>query len=177
MRDARAVPKDAALHSASLDPMPTELVSWSARGNVLEGVKVVSRQWVYLHVNDAAVRHGPRGSHSFVGRRLTDCHPGIESTELFAAMKRCMELRVPAALEHRCVVASGEERWFELRIEPVAEGICIHSVDIHQRKSVELALRRREEQLREMLASTVDGVVGRAMRASLGEQSQSWPSR
>jgi hypothetical protein len=37
--------------------------------------------------------------------------------------------------------------WFELRIQPVPEGVCVYSVDIHTRKVKELALALRVAEL------------------------------
>src|SRR5690606_5826683 len=35
----------------------------------------------------------------------------------------------------------GTARWFELRMVPVPDGLCIHSVDIDERKTAEASLR------------------------------------
>jgi signal transduction histidine kinase len=52
--------------------------------------------------------------------------------------------RKAASLETLFTFPDGATRWFEIRVEPVPEGICIHSVDIQSRKEAETLLREQE---------------------------------
>jgi len=63
-----------------------------------------------------------------------------------------MEERTPAAVENLFTYPDGSSAWFELRVEPVPEGICIYSVDIQPRKEAEAAERRLNEGLEAQVA-------------------------
>jgi hypothetical protein len=58
-----------------------------------------------------------------------------------------MRERCVQSCENEFTFADGTRRWFELRIQPVPEGICIYSVDVHERKVKELALAHRVTEL------------------------------
>ncbi len=45
----------------------------------------------------------------------------------------------------------GSARWFDIRVEPVEEGICVYSFDIHDRKLAQLVLERRNAELESRL--------------------------
>ena len=49
------------------------------------------------------------------------------------------------SMKNEFVFPNGSTGWFELRIEPVPEGILILSIDITERENIEKALRESEE--------------------------------
>src|SRR5690606_13337201 len=73
--------------------------------------------------------------------------PGIEKSEMFKDLKKCMEERTCVQIENHFEFLDGSKRWFELRIEPVEEGIIILSIDINDRKNTEIELLELKEQL------------------------------
>jgi signal transduction histidine kinase len=111
---------------------------------LLEGFQIIAYDWTYLYVNPAAAAHGRRTPADLVGRRMWEAYPGIEETPLFATMNRCMLERTPTSFENPFTFPDHTTRWFEIRIEPVPEGLCVHSVDIQARKEAETALREQE---------------------------------
>lgn len=50
-----------------------------------------------------------------------------------------MTQRSSESFDNLFTFPDGQSRWFDLRIEPTEEGICIYSLDIHERKLRELA--------------------------------------
>src|SRR5215204_2491797 len=58
---------------------------------MMEGCQILSLDWIYIYVNDAAEMHNRRPKDELLGRKFVDMWPGIESTELFAEIKHCME--------------------------------------------------------------------------------------
>jgi PAS domain S-box-containing protein len=121
--------------------------------NLLEGFQIVGRDWTYLYVNPAAARQGRRAAAELEGRKMHEAYPGFERAPLFARLERCMEERTPAAVENLFTYPDGTSRWFELRVEPVPEGLCIHSIDIQERKDAEDALRRVNADLEGQVAA------------------------
>lgn len=115
--------------------------------HLLEGFQILDRELRYLYVNPAAAKQGQSTPEALTGRKISDAYPGIDRTALYAAMMQALDEEVPISMDNLFTLPSGEARWFELRIAPVPEGICVHSVDIHDRKLAEAELRRLTEDL------------------------------
>jgi PAS domain-containing protein len=96
-----------------------------------------------------------------VGRTIPEVYPGIEHTPLFAAMRRCLQDGAPANPESEFVYRDGGTGWFELRLQPVPEGLFVMSVDVTERKRAqqELARRQADEKFRGLLAAAPDAIV------------------
>ena len=115
---------------------------------ILEGFQIVGPDWRYLHLNETAARHGRRPREELLGRTMMECYPGIERTPLFAALQHCMATRTARVMENEFRFPDGTLGWFELRIEPVPQGLCVLSIDVTERRRAAEALRRTEETLR-----------------------------
>ena len=113
----------------------------------IEGCQVVSFDYVYIYVNETVARQAGCAREELTGRTMMECFPGIENTELFAAIRRCMGDRTHSSMENEFTFPDGSRRWFELRLIPVPLGTCILSIDIGDRKAAHAALARSEEQL------------------------------
>ncbi len=122
-------------------------------GCLLEGCQVISPDFRYLYVNDAVARQGQTTREALLGRTMMECYPGIEGTSLFATLRESMERREPATLENEFQFADGSLGCFELRIEPVPEGLVILSIDISERKRAEEGLHRTMRALRTLSGS------------------------
>jgi len=110
--------------------------------SLLEGCQVIDPEYRYLYVNDALVRQARRPREGLVGLTMMECYPGIDATPMFDVLRRCAAERSASILENEFTFPDGSRGWFELRFEPVPEGIAILSVDVTERKRAELALRR-----------------------------------
>ena len=93
-----------------------------------EGLQIISREWRYLYLNDAAVRHGRKTREELYGKTMLECYPGVESTPLFVALKRSMEERVSVMMLNEFKFPDGRTGWFELRIQPCSEGVIVLSL-------------------------------------------------
>jgi two-component system, cell cycle sensor histidine kinase and response regulator CckA len=113
--------------------------------SLLEGCRVVDFNWTYLYANEAAARHVGVALEKMVGRKMMDVYPGIEKSAMFRMYRHVMEERVPEHFEAEN--PAGSQRWYELRVTPVPEGIFIMSVDITERRRAEAALEENERRL------------------------------
>ena len=95
-----------------------------------EGVQVVSREWRYVYLNEAAARQGRKPRAELVGKTMMECYPGIERTPLFATLERVMRERRGATIDNEFEYDDGRRAWFELRIEPCPAGVVILSLDV-----------------------------------------------
>ncbi len=105
--------------------------------NMLEGCQIIGHDWRYLYLNSAAEVNNRRPNQELLGNKYMDVWTGIESTHVFAVIKRCMEERVASRLENKFVYPDGAIGWFDLSIQPVPEGVFILSIDVTERKQAE----------------------------------------
>ena len=114
--------------------------------DMFEGCQILGFDWRYLYVNDAAAWHGHQAKETLVGHTMMEIYPDIENTELFAALRRCMNERTSHQMENEFAYPDGMKGWFELRIQPVPEGVFILSIDITAHKQAEEALQRSQQE-------------------------------
>ncbi|MEJ2185960.1 MAG: PAS domain S-box protein [Gemmatimonadota bacterium] len=127
--------------------------------DMFEGIQIIDRDWRYVYLNQPAAAHGryPRGQ--LIGRTMMDAYPGIEETEMFGRITRCMKERTPQRMVNRFTYADGDAAWFDLRMSPVPQGVLILSVDVSEQKAAEEELRRSREDLATTLECIAEGVV------------------
>ena len=113
--------------------------------NLLEGCMLISFDWIYLYLNEAAARHGHGKREHLLGRSMLEAYPGVEKTEIFAHYREVMQQRTPQRFEASFTFAEGALNWYELSVEPAVEGILVLSMDITQRKLTEAALLESEQ--------------------------------
>jgi len=119
--------------------------------NMLEGIQIHDFNWHYTYVNDTLVRYSKSSREELLGYSLMEKYPGIEQSDLFKTMKRCMDDRVTEHLETEFVFPDGTKADFELSIQPVPEGLFILSIDITLRKIAEIKLEKAHLQMQESL--------------------------
>lgn len=128
----------------------------STLDNMMEGCQIISFEWLYLYINNAAEKHDRRPKEELLGKKYMDMWPGIEKTYAFGIIKKCMEERVSHFMENEVVFPDGNKGWFEIRIEPVPEGIFILSVDITERKLAEDKIASAEKRFRSLIEQGKD---------------------
>jgi len=111
--------------------------------NMLEGIQIHDRAWRYVYVNRALVKYAHYSSSELLGFTLMEKYPGIEQTDLFATLQRCMNERLALLFETEFVFPNGIKKDFQLSIQPVPEGLFILSIDITERKIAEGLLESR----------------------------------
>jgi len=109
---------------------------------MFEGCQIIDFDWRYQYLNDAALVHAHLAREALLGRTMMEVYPGIQETELFGRLQRCMRERQPDRLENEFVYPDGDRRTFDLSVQPVAEGIFIVSSDVTERKQRENELNR-----------------------------------
>ena len=121
-------------------------------GSMLEGCQIIDYDWRYAYVNDAAAKQGRRTKEELLRHTMMEMYPGIEKTEMFGHLQDCMTKRIPHQMENEFTFPDGSKGWFELRIEPVPEGVLILSLDITKRKEIEEELNKYRHRLEDVVA-------------------------
>jgi two-component system cell cycle sensor histidine kinase/response regulator CckA len=113
--------------------------------SIREGVQIIGFDWRYIYANAAVCRHGRRPREDLIGRTMMEVFPGIDGTDMFRVLRECMAERCSRELDNEFHYPDGSKASFELRVQPCAEGIFVLSVDITERKRLEIALRHAQK--------------------------------
>jgi PAS domain S-box-containing protein len=122
--------------------------------NLIEGVQLIGFDWRYLYVNDAVVKHSKYKKEELLGYTMMEKYPGIEKTSLFDLLTICMKERCAEFFENEFTYPDNSKGWFELRIQPVPEGLFVLSIDITERKKAEEKKLEYVQGLEDMLFMT-----------------------
>lgn len=106
----------------------------SSLDTMMEGCQMIGFDWSYLYLNDTAEKHNRRPNSELIGRKYEDMWPGIEKTGVYGVIKDCLENRKSYTIENSFTFPDGRSGWFELKIQPIPEGVQILSNDITERK-------------------------------------------
>ena len=109
---------------------------------VMEGCQLVGFDWRYLYLNGAAALHNRRPNEEILGKKMTDVWPRTKNNAFFAMLKRGMEERIALHEETEFEYPDDSKGWFDIRCQPVPEGLFILSIDIGKRKLHERELER-----------------------------------
>jgi two-component system, sensor histidine kinase PdtaS len=120
----------------------------STLDNLLEGCAILGYNWDYLYVNESNAKHAHLELEEMIGKNMLDVLPGVENSVFFKIYEKCMIERTHQSIEAEYTFIDGTSAWYEVKVQPVPEGIFLLSNDITARKMTEKALRESEERHR-----------------------------
>jgi PAS domain S-box-containing protein len=126
--------------------------------NMAEGCLIVGFDWTYHYVNATAALQRFRPREDLVGHKLLEIFPDAEGSRIFAAYRQCLEERTRLHFESEHTFKEGHPGWYELRVEPVPEGIFVLSLDISERKRAEKELAESEKKYRTLVETLNEGI-------------------
>ncbi len=115
--------------------------------NMLEGVQMHDFNWRYIYANDALIKYSKYTRDELLGYTIMEKYPGIEQTNLYKVLQKCMVERVTEHLETEFTYPDGSEAYFELSIQPIPTGLFILSIDITERKKAKEKIQKLNEEL------------------------------
>lgn len=137
----------------------SELRLRSTLDNMMEGCQIISRDFEYIYLNDAASAQGRTAKDALLGKKMMDVYPGIETTEMFTILKKCMNENISHRMDNEFSFPDGSKGWFELTIQPVPEGVFILTQEITDRKLAEKLLEDSEEKYRSLIENSQDAIL------------------
>jgi PAS domain S-box-containing protein len=138
--------------------------------NMMEGCQIISHDWRYIYLNEAAEQHGGVRAAEVLGRTMGYAFPGIENTPAYLVLKDCMERRVAGETSNEFVGKDGTAKWFQLVIQPIEAGLFILSLDITERKRAERRSQRLKKDLEKRVADrTAELAELRALFAAIND--------
>ena len=130
--------------------------------NLINGIQIIDFNWKYSYLNEVAINHSKSSREELLGYTMMEKHPGIESTEMFKVLEECMLERTTKSVVNEFTYPDGSKDWFELKVQPISDGLLIISNDISKRIQVEnelkIAKERAEENEQDI--STIYNTVG-----------------
>ncbi|MEP6619559.1 MAG: PAS domain S-box protein [bacterium] len=166
-------PSDDAAHPASAQRAPESRASESRYHVILdslrEGCQLIGFDWRYLYLNEAAATHNRRPNDELLGRTMAEVWPHLGTSQAYALLQRCMDERVAMHEEIEFVYPDGTTRWFDVRTQPVPEGIFALSIDVTERRNAEAARRVAESRYRRLFDSNIVGVMIADLRGHIKE--------
>lgn len=123
---------------------PTKESSYTVFDQLIEGVQVLDFEFRYFYLNDAVVEQARSVKSELLGQKITDKFPGIAHSQMFELLQRCMHERIPQTFLNEFDHLDGSKGYFELRMQPVPEGVLILSID---QTTQTLAVQDLEESL------------------------------
>jgi signal transduction histidine kinase len=127
----------------------------STLDHLMEGFQLIGFDWRYKYVNSTIITQSKLSRKSdLLGYTMMEKFPGIENTEMFKVLEECMGQRISRDIENQFYFPDDSAGWFELRIEPVPQGIFILSMDITEHKKAEHSKKEYLKGLEEMLFMT-----------------------
>lgn len=118
---------------------------------MIEGVQIIAKDWKYIYVNDTVTLQGKYRKEELLGYTMMEKYPGIEKTEMFGFIKKCMEEGSRHQMINEFDFPDASKGYFELRIQPVPEGVLIFSFDVTKQKEAEMFLQNHNVLLEEMV--------------------------
>ncbi len=109
--------------------------NYSVFDHMLEGVQVLDYDYNYLYLNEVVVAQAKSSLEDLLHQKMTEKFPGIDQSPMFKLLKICMEERIPQTLLNEFDHLDGSKGYFELRMQPVPEGVLILSIDETERMS------------------------------------------
>ncbi len=116
---------------------------------LMEGAQVINPQWEYVYVNDTVSTHGKIPKSQLLGNTMMNVYPGIEKTELYTHIWTCLRFKTRHQMVNEFAFPDGTKGYFELRIQPVEEGVLILSFDVTKQKETEFFIQRTNVSLEE----------------------------
>ncbi|MEI9953488.1 MAG: PAS domain-containing protein [Pseudomonadota bacterium] len=81
----------------------------STLDTILEGCQLLGFDWRYLYLNPAAAIQNRRANSELLGRTMPEAWPGIEGSNVFAMLRRCMDERIGVRSETEFEFADGHK--------------------------------------------------------------------
>ena len=125
---------------------------------LVEGCEIIGYDWHYLYVNDSVIRRGGLTREQLTGMTMMEFYPGIENTQTFPVLQRCMKEGSADHIATELVLLDGSRKWFQLSIQPMSEGIVVLSVETTDPRRAEEALRQSEENFRRSVDDSPLGI-------------------
>ena len=121
--------------------------------SITDAFLTLDLEWNFIAINQEAERLMGRSRTELIGKNVWKEYPEAVESQWYIEYHRAVHENTAVAFE---VFNSGAQRWSEARAYPSPEGLSVYFRDVTERKHAEETLRRSEEFLQRMIASSGD---------------------
>ena len=115
-------------------------IGYEVFDHMIEGVQIIDPDMRYVYVNEAVAQHGKSSREALVGTTMSESYPGIERTELYRLIRECLDEQRSQQLVNEFDFPDGSKGYFQLRMQPIPEGVLILSFDVTDQRRAEQAM-------------------------------------
>ncbi|MFT3844644.1 MAG: PAS domain S-box protein [Lacibacter sp.] len=126
--------------------------------NMIEGVQIIGRDQKYIYVNEAFALQAWHRKEDLIGKHILEVIPEMKENRIYELAEKCLADGIPLQIENRFTFPGGKTAWYQLSIQPTAEGLFILSVDITEKVKATEALKEEKDKL-EKLAAVSQGLI------------------
>ncbi len=120
---------------------------YSILDDLMEGVQIVDSQMKYVYLNKVLLKEIGHKFDEVVGSKMTDYFPGIDKTQVYEKIGKCLDDRSIHKVINEFIFPDGRPTFYEINIQPIDEGVIIFSRDITNSKRGEILLRESNKEL------------------------------
>lgn len=142
----------------STEPEETHRGCFKILDSMMEGCQIIGFDWHYKYVNKAAEIQNRRPASDLIGNSFLDVWPDTEGSELHSKIKNALENRKNDMMSINFEFSDGKAGYFELKFQPIPEGVLISSFDTTRQKIIEKGLYESDERWQFALEGADHGV-------------------
>ncbi|TWI85323.1 PAS domain S-box-containing protein [Lacibacter cauensis] len=124
--------------------------------HIEKGIYALDKNWRVLYMNKTAAEIFECNPDEIAGKVLWDEYPQLIGGKFYNAYKRAMQLQQQVHIED---YSEHFKRWATVSAYPSSEGLVIIFDDITEKKEIQLAYQKSQEQYREMVERITDAFI------------------
>jgi PAS domain S-box-containing protein len=121
---------------------------------LIEGVQVISEDLRYLYLNNSVKAQAGLSERDVIGKKCEEVFPGIEQSNAFVNIGKCMDTGQPLTLLNTFEFPDGTKGYFDLRMNRIPEGVLVFSMDQTESKRKEEIIQMAYERYETITSAT-----------------------
>ena len=132
---------------------------YSLFDDLIEGIQVISKEYIYIYVNDTLARQLGVTKESMIGKSILERFPNLKEHPVYLRIQQCMTERIVGEYSRVFRLPDGSTRWAEIKTQPFETGLLIMSTDITKRKEAELSIQEKDTYYRHFFEQLQEGFI------------------
>lgn len=120
---------------------------YSILDNLDEGIQIIDRDFRYVYLNKVLLTEIRMLPNEVFGRSMVEKFPDIDKTEIYQKIHECLSDGGPKELVNEFKFPDGRHTFYEIRMQPIEEGVILFTRNITATKKGELLLQETNKEL------------------------------